>query len=250
MDELEEGELAPCGLHSVGCGDGGAEGLMQRATLPVAASAAGVPLTGEEYLYMVRQERLRLPAVCTASPVPEVQKTMAELVAVDGGVAISDSVRPGDDWVEQMLAAFAGDRQAWAAQADGAEADDSAARLPRASDESAWELFVGQTEPGVAVLGRMEHAVRVRLLLFASRWVDRDGTLTDPVYRWAYCLLVSMEEGLGFDDMSILRTLARSCRRVLATSGASIDWNLVSNLNALLTIVARFYGQSDLLQRA
>lgn len=256
--DLEEGELveeinesSTESLTESGNSDADKEELMQYAILPMKRPDSDVPMTGEEYLFLVRQERNRLPRVVTCQNVNSESISIDQIIKHESKSPLPADVQllPSKEWKEQMLEAYTKDRKTWADHIqeyeDGLN-DDEELTLPKMSDESAWEKFLNsEVEPSLAVFSTLGHVAKMRLLLYHSRWIE--SKLSDRHYRWIYCLLANTLEGLSAEDMSILRALCRRCIRLrFGINPDDIDWDYLSNLNAIIAIITVFYNQHDL----
>lgn len=257
IEDLEDGELDeaidPISELAKSAEDPECEELMQYAILPVEQMKGEVPMTGEEYLFMVREERNRLPKVATANLKSKVQKHISDLLPNHEEANCLSMFAPEEQWQQQVLQVFSKDRETWSTQFETEEFE-WIADIPAINDEIAWKNYIygseGQVEPSFEIFSELGHIAKMRLILYHHRWLEASATISINQYTWIYCLLVNTLEGLSAEDMSIIRALTRSCislRNRVANSSAEIDWDMVSHLNVIITIVGKYFRQTDLL---
>jgi len=232
------------------------EELMQRPNLPVIRPETDVPMTGEEYLYFVREERNRLPKVKTADKVRSEPKFLSELIKLEDFFkdAKNLTLLPDDEWEQATLDAFVQDRFTWSEQLENFDSTDSKEPfvLPALNDEQSWKRWLygrdsESREPSLPVMSELGHVAKMRLFLYHSRWIYADNVFEQKAYNWVYSLMCNTIEGLSSEDVSILRALARSCATIRSGINAlNFNADLLANLNAVITIVRKFYRQSDL----
>lgn len=254
-DDLEEGELdelAPLVLEN---SEDNNEELMQYAILPVAKMEGEVPMTGEEYLYLVRKERNRLPRIATADTFESTSKSLEDLVPSEElKNESSTSLKPDEQWQHQVISVFRNDRTIWSDQLEALEEEgkEGLINIPAINDEYAWNKYLygshAQIEPSFEIFSNLGHLPKMRLILYHHRWLESTDTISSGQYKWIYCLLVNTPEGISADDMSIIRALTRSCIKTRNLQSGEVDWDVVANLNAIITIVGLYFRQTDLLQ--
>ncbi|TDL29868.1 hypothetical protein BD410DRAFT_849973 [Rickenella mellea] len=136
---------------------------------------------------------------------------------------------------------------------------------PSVRKESEHVEFQGR-HPTPSLLNAMDNRYCVHLLMYFNHWMDvhlnqphpRSSTFSSLHGIWMFALLSRVDEQLSGDDMSQLRSLARSCmawiKDLKATSGpahslASEDTDSPLDEQAcwiVVTVIADFWKQHDL----
>lgn len=252
-ENLEEGEISELSEEQEkGVETEDAEELMQYAILPMQKPAAGgVPMTGEEYLFLVREERSRLPKVATAKVKLE-PKALSELIKDELSSLECIVGSKIEDWDVEVLEQFKRDRESWFTYLEdngdeGCDDDDETKiKLPAINDEQSWNRFLygrDALEPSQRVVVALGHQARMRLLLYHSRWLAQDDfEFLDSHYSWLYALLCCTPDGLSSEEVSILRTLARSCMAIERTRSFAVS----PGCKAIITVVRNHFMQVDL----
>jgi hypothetical protein len=261
IEDLEDGELDeavdfisdPISELSNCIEEPDGEELMQYAILPIERMKGEVPMTGEEYLFMVREERNRLPKVVTANLKSTAKKNISELLPNHEEASWLSRFAPEEQWQQQVIQAFVTDRETWSSQLD-TENFECITEIPAINDEIAWSHYLygseSKMEPSFQIFSELGHIAKMRLILYHHRWLEASGTLSVNQYKWIYCLLVNTPDGLSAEEMSIIRALTRSCiklRHREADPTKEIDWDILSNLDAIITVVGKYFSQTDLL---
>lgn len=252
--DLEEGELSEVSAEeheikrskeaTVDHNPNEEEELMQYPILPVRRPVRDVPENGEEYLFMVMEERNALPKVHTMKESSTKPKFLKDLLPKEKGSVETRYCELDQAWVNQVIATFMDDRKMWEGALD--DADEIDIELPRINDEVAWKkYFNDKPEPSLDFFVEAGHVLKMRLLLYYSRWLAQENGISQQRYLWLYCLLANTLEGISSDEMSIIRTLGKTCLS-LHTDTQKVG---AERLQAIVAIVARFFRQSDLIKR-
>lgn len=251
--EMEEGEI-PDEVGGVEdqslCSED--EEMELRAALPIASfsetfTVDSAPSTGEEYLCLVRQQRLALPKVASSPAVMLEPKPLEALISTSYACpATRKDLLPIREWEETMIQAFMQERESWRSHLT-MEYDSE--DIPSINDETGWRNFLysenNSKMPSLSIIGQLTHPAKLRLILYHSRWSQ--AGLTKEHFLWLQSLMANIELGLCSADLSILRSLAKQAIGQRAALTDPVDWELLSRLNAIIVIVGRVYQQSDLL---
>lgn len=253
MSELEDGEILDDSIST----DFKAEDLDAESEEEIACISAlpvasfnetfcpnSTPMTGEQYLCLVRHERSRLPRVRTAGNLIPDPKSIPDLTIPSNALDnhCPAELRPDKEWQESVLSQFYADKRAFEEFASS-----EIPSLPSINDEVTWKAIVEADEQVALSVYSLTLLGRLRLLLYISRWSSSSLQVSSQYYAWAYMLLVALEMGLCSDGISILRSLAKTCIRLRSVQVEPYDWPSISQLNAIITIVGLVYNQKDLL---
>jgi hypothetical protein len=251
--EAEEGEI----LDDVGSAEDQAvcsedEEMELKAALPIASFSGtftidSIPSTGEEYLCLVRQQRLALPKVASSPSAVLESKSLESLISTPyTSPATRPDLLPTREWEEAMVHGFMLERESWRSHLT---MDYGLEEIPSIIDETGWRNFLYSEHdpkmPSPSIIGQLTHPAKLRLILYLSRWSQ--AGLTKEHFLWLQSLIANIELGLCSTDLSILRSLAKKAIEQRAALTDPIDWDLLPRLNAIIVIVGRVYQQSDLL---
>ncbi len=229
MDEREEGELSSDESTSVEFEDD----LMQHTILPIHEPIGNIPKTGEEYLFMVKMERKSLPKVVSVSSYQPSPRTLSSLISF----TTIDAVEIDTDWQMQVLETFMHDREKWNLEVPLLYG------IPAISDWRTWKTLLAHGdqlyEPSVEILRSLTQASLIKLIDYHTIWIEEEGALSEFRYRWLYCLFANLSEAMGSDDVASLRSLVK-CLIKCSNRNYQID--------SIIVIVAKCYGQSDLIK--
>lgn len=243
---------------------------------------AKMPSSGYEYLRRVHLEARQCPDVVVADLDT---KTFSNRQTVHvnerpGWSPAPKGFAPSIDWQMQQAADFADVRQKFSqCKSQWVKVDSTSMILPKKNDSQGWCCLClgGQvsdkiscrkegsktevnkndaestsstnssqegTPPLLSILQHINQATLLQVLEYHVTWLEEIG-FSHQQGRWFYALLVCLEKPLLPETTSLLRTLARLC----ATLRASLDspyHDLISPLNLIITLVSRYFGQSDL----
>ncbi|KAF9959330.1 gem (nuclear organelle) associated protein 2 [Modicella reniformis] len=97
-------------------------------------------------------------------------------------------------------------------------------------------------QPQFLVLLNQGHLIQ--LLKYHVRWLAEDD-ITDHEGKWLYALLLKLDPLVEFDQVSLLRNLAKKCSRIRSHLNSELGSKLAT-VNMVITIVAQLFGQNDL----
>jgi len=241
-----------------------------------------LPSSGYEYLRRVHLEARQCPDVVVAD-LDTTSFSSRQTVHVNERTGWSPApagFAPSIDWQMQQAADFADVRQRLVHhKSKWGKVDSTAVVLPKKNDPLGWCCFclgeqvaskiswrkgsnknevdenlpesdspqkTGQegTLPLLSVLRHINQATLLQVLEYHVAWLEEIG-FSHHQGRWFYALLVCLEKPLLPETTSLLRTLARLCATLRATLESPYH-DLVSPLNLIVTLVSRYFGQSDL----
>ncbi|PJF19313.1 hypothetical protein PSACC_00758 [Paramicrosporidium saccamoebae] len=226
-----------------------------RGILPVAPMDAGfdpeaVPECGEEYLRLVRYQSERLPLVqLPEQPVVSTAKTrFEEYTRLDAVLNATDVEKLSTrEWADKVVETF----QSGCIK----DYDGSAEGWPVFGDTDGWHRHLyGQPseegavsiEPDDLLCSPPEQRQIHQLLRFHHKWTI--SGVTERQYRWIIRLLQCVDPRLSAKETSDLRELAIQCATLRTTSLTTmLDTDELFYVNGIISIIARVFGQSDLL---
>lgn len=244
-----------------------------------------LPSSGYEYLRRVHLEAMQCPDVVVANLDTNSfsSKQTVHVNERSGWSPAPAGFAPSIDWQMQQTADFADIRQRLVRhRSKWGKVNSSMVVLPKKNDPLGWCCFcLGDqvasriscgkesnkstqreeclsdsgslpsttqesegTPPLLSVLQHINQATLLQVLEYHVAWLEEVG-FSHNQGRWFYALLVCLEKPLLPETTSLLRTLARLC----ATLRASLEspyHDMVSPLNLIITLVSRYFGQSDL----
>ncbi|KAK2553919.1 Gem-associated protein 2 [Acropora cervicornis] len=213
---------------------------------------AKMPSSGYEYLRRVHLEARQCPDVVVADldtknfsnrQTVHVNEKFAQCksqwVKVDSTLMILPKKNDPLGWRCLCLGSQVSDKISCRKEGTKTEVNKNDAESPSSTNSSQEG-----TPPLLSVLQHINQATLLQVLEYHVTWLEEIG-FSHQQGRWFYALLVCLEKPLLPETTSLLRTLARLC----ATLRASLDsphHDLISPLNLIITLVSRYFGQSDL----
>ncbi|XP_071499075.1 gem-associated protein 2-like [Diadema antillarum] len=237
------------------------------------------PTTAEEYLLRVRSEARKTPDVVVAHLNRDTFRNK-QTVIVSNSTGFTPAPRgyaPTLDWQRQQAAAFSELRQRLVrVEARIAAEKREKVVLPRYKDEDSWCQFcLGRAfldrlrkkqgrppvkdeeenicdlvtlstpvPPLITIISSLDQAMVQKLLEYHVEWLETVG-FSIAQGCWLFALLSCLEKPLLADSTATIRTLSRHCATLRAVLESTNDDNLPP-LNLLISIIARYFDQTDL----
>ncbi|KAG0177619.1 gem (nuclear organelle) associated protein 2 [Apophysomyces sp. BC1021] len=182
----------------------------------------GIPVTGEDYLLLVRDQAKK----CAQTVVAEPPKTIEKL-NLPAHYQFTESTLPTESknvplptkaWQDHFVESFR------SYQEDRMSTQPKSHELPKTPDE--WHTLCYSTD-----IPLDEERLEIISSMSQSLWI--------------FSLLVHLDPVLTSDSISILRDLARVCIQLRNKKEAQDDQ--VARLNIIITIIAKVFGQADLV---
>ncbi|KAJ3020888.1 gem (nuclear organelle) associated protein 2 [Thoreauomyces humboldtii] len=102
-------------------------------------------------------------------------------------------------------------------------------------------------EPLLQRVCALTHDETMRLIQHHDRWLANANRITETEGQWLFALLVRLPSLLTTDELSILRDLCRTCRRIRASEPLlQPEDPRVASLNMVIAVVSTTYRQADL----
>ncbi|KAG0244627.1 gem (nuclear organelle) associated protein 2 [Actinomortierella wolfii] len=92
---------------------------------------------------------------------------------------------------------------------------------------------------------RLHQGQVIQLLHYHTKWLSSDN-LSDREGQWLYALFLRLDPLVESDEVSILRSVAKKCALIRSHMTRESGSKLAS-VNMVITLVARVYGQADML---
>ncbi|RDD45994.1 Gem-associated protein 2, partial [Trichoplax sp. H2] len=210
-----------------------------------------VPTSAEDYLMNVRHEANNCPDVVVAENFDSSRFNSRRTVNYTKSSSLLPTP-PSEEIQDFLIHTFSENRQKFMQYKAKFMKSNSKIDInfPAMKDENGWLTFcLGSNKhrgnpPTLALLASMKYAVLIKAFENLTEGFNQKE-FTDLFGQWLYALLVCVEKPLLPETTSMLRILARNCserRETLAT-----DDHLVSALNLIIVIVARYFSQTDLI---
>lgn len=275
-DDAEEGQVSSDSREEEGTDSEG--DWVLRAALPVAPmdeafDPQATPVSGEEYLRLVRYHDSLLPSAQSSgdASIPEglidVQFTGPEEPALIIAATAKDRL-PTLEWISGFMSVFA---QGCPTDSDLEDDGDVCEAWPSLGDEQGWRHHMyGPTsstdstpspppppkrlkptplEVDYFHLARPSQRQLMQLVKYHIRWFDDlFSTNAQRVYQWIIRLFQVLDPRVTSNQISILRQLALRAlvlRRDHPATAA--DDSTLFYLNGIIVIIAKRFGQLDLL---
>ncbi|XP_071960320.1 gem-associated protein 2-like [Antedon mediterranea] len=242
--------------------------------LPVSKDSGDLsqpPTSAEEYLRRVRLEAQACPDIAVANLEPGLltNKQTNVVSNLSGFIPAPRGFSPSVQWQLKEASNFAVLRQKINQEREKLlNTTENQPALPQPNDESGWcKLCLGNKAeqllkakrgvsstttdtdmqgvlPLFSIVAAMKQSTVIKILEFHIGWLQTLG-LGPKQGQWLYALLACLQKPLDPDAHSMLRTLARQCA-ALRASLETIDDDRLPALNLLITLVARYFDQTDL----
>lgn len=276
MSEVEEGQVSSergCGSEGEEFYDSDAEWTL-RGSLPVAPIDASfdpqaAPLSGEEYLRLVRYQNALLPAAQAVEGVSTTEGLVdSQLTNFDEFTQIkttTPSTRlPTAEWIRSFLTVF---EQGCLPESDLDDDDPPSDWWPALGDEQGWRqymypLIASSPVPLAKRVKTLTHLEPdffqgslpsqrqiMQLLKYHLRWFNfLFPANVQRAYQWIMRLLQVLDRRVTGNQVSILRQLALQTMRLrMHYSIQDQEERIVFFLNGILVAIAYRFGQMDLV---
>ncbi|KAI9311695.1 survival motor neuron interacting protein 1-domain-containing protein [Dichotomocladium elegans] len=220
-----------------------------KAALPVSKSEPelvnGQPVSGEDYLLLVRQQSKQCKQTITAPP-PKVISAISlpsKFRFFDTQQSASCAVLPDPAWQEGFAESFKSYQKHLQ---ETKRSVTTKVSLP--TDKAGWHAFLYENdgkEPDseeLNVIARLSQPNIIALLRYHVEWFTN---LSKAEALWIYALLLYLDPVMTAEHISILRDLARKC--IKARNEKKDHDDHVFRLNMIITIIAKVFGQIDLI---
>lgn len=206
----------------------------QRSVLPVGSFSKDFtdkdePTSGEQYLCLVRHQRIQLPKVEVAEPQDSLGKDLNLLVKTE-----ITSINVNREWATKYWTAYQEHRERFLIELDGvAEQEPEAFEF----DKAAWfcKLYNQSSGPTMSFLASLPQEIVLKLISFHVSWMkDLCPDKSELAATWLQALLMCLDLQLTSPELSVLRSLTKVIPRT-------------PMFNEIALVIARSYGQHDLI---
>ncbi|KAI8974468.1 survival motor neuron interacting protein 1-domain-containing protein [Pilobolus umbonatus] len=196
----------------------------------------GIPLSGEDYLLLVRQQAQKSANISTAPPPPVIKKanSLSQFLFSSNNES-NNKHTPSAEWSEaygQLFTAYQSSMQRKSKKKEKREIKTSAEVLEL--------LYPDNTAPSLSIISTFTQHTILRTLHFHIQWLKEERL--DQQCLCLYHLLVYLDSVLTSNNISKLRDLSRKCIELRESPSQHIG-----PLNIIITIIATAYGQKDLI---
>ncbi|CAM0142118.1 hypothetical protein VKS41_004179 [Umbelopsis sp. WA50703] len=220
-----------------------------------------IPTTGEDYLLMVRKQTRKVPAVVVAKPPPAKQQFSASNLPseyrfrTEQDSSTVENLLPKDAWRLTFTKRFEAVKESLSRQS---KFPATPTKLPHKNDRKQWHRFlygadvnaeetesIPGHEPNVNIIQRISQDVALKLLFYHIEWLE-GSIVTSKQATWMWALLTRLDKVMTSDQLSVLRDVSRKFISLRQGYQDPLDPSVIY-LNILITIIAKHFGQADLL---
>jgi hypothetical protein len=211
---------------------------------------SGIPLTGEEYLAIVRAEAREIPDVMVwENPCPDTLTETCSLLpsACDyfgsqNKHDIHSSLHPSKGWIAARIADFKRLRALISSS--------KAVTVPKRIAD--WRKFMYEQHevPRLPVLKTLTQSKTLKLLEMHIEWIENRKLFGRVMTQWIYGLLLNLDTLLEAGDQSMLRELmktVRAKRMDYIKDHRVLNQPIFVGLTLVIVIIGTEFGQRDLL---
>lgn len=224
---------------------------------------AAIPLLSEEteddlllrlarsYLVNVRNEATSLPSINFAD-LDGRRRTRHQKVTLTSSSS-GTLTRYKRAWNAMLLREFLGlkqdlEKHLQAVTADSLEASEESVTatfaLPSTSTEWRKMVFGHPPPPIYTLFCVIDHMTAIKLVIYFTKWVS--SNMNDNLSRWVFSLFLRVDNTLNDEETSILRDFAKKAIKI-RDLGTSLNQVTQFTVDMIVAIVARYYGQRDLV---
>ncbi|KAI9492865.1 survival motor neuron interacting protein 1-domain-containing protein [Zychaea mexicana] len=215
-----------------------------KSALPISKSKAqlvnGQPVSGEDYLLMVRDQANKYPKTVTAAAAPPPPSTNSSLPAsfafFQEPEPTSEFLLPDPVWQQEFANSFKIYQE---------YKQKNKPRKGKVTLPTNWRAHCYDSEADQERLNIIAHCSQRNILSLLRGFRDWLTEMTHTESLWLYTLLVYLDPVMMAQHVSVLRELARKCIKIRNTREMHDD-NVV-RLNMIITIIAKVFGQADMV---
>ncbi|KAL7324078.1 hypothetical protein PS15p_210645 [Mucor circinelloides] len=220
--------------------DNEADGDMSKSAIPLSKKEPdmvnGIPVSGEDYLLVVRRQAKKCAQTVVAPPPTKIKKVN---LPSHFQFFNSDTSKVKDQASNEWRKGFSKPFKSYQKHMQHNKTPSKTHKEITSIDE-AYKILYLQKQDIVAFIPTLSQHTILRLLQYHIQWLN---TATDIALKcqWMFSLLVFLDPVLTSKNISVLRDLSRECIKTRATAPQDL-----APLNIVISIIADVYGQSDL----
>ncbi|KAI9270737.1 survival motor neuron interacting protein 1-domain-containing protein [Phascolomyces articulosus] len=216
-----------------------------KSALPISKTKAqlvnGQPVSGEDYLLMVRDQASKCPKTMTAKapPPPPVKNTSlpASFAFFQETEITPEFLLPDPLWQKEYTESF---------KSYQTYKQNNKPRMEKVSLPSNWHAYCYKSDqPAQDQLDIIAHCSQKNIIKLLKNYRDWLTEMTNTESLWIFTLLVYLDPVMVAEHVSVLRDLARKCIKIRSIK-QSHDENVI-RLNMIITIIAKVFGQADMV---
>ncbi|CDH50601.1 predicted protein [Lichtheimia corymbifera JMRC:FSU:9682] len=217
-----------------------------RAALPISKTKAdlvnGQPVSGEDYLLLVRQQSKKCAQTVTAPPPKEKAKLSLppQFRFFESESNDTCLVLPEAEWQEGFVTYFKSYQEYAQSTKDQVKTNQVAP-----TQKAAWHTFCYSKMPSVEklnVVASLSQPVIITVLRYYTEWLE---DMSEGECLWIYTLLLYLDPVMTAEHTSILRDISRKCIKLRSDKKEHDEQ--VFRLNMIITIIGKVFSQADLL---
>ncbi|CAO3615397.1 unnamed protein product [Cunninghamella echinulata] len=205
----------------------------------------GIPVSGEDYLLMVREQANNCAQTVIAPPPAEQKKLdLPFSYQFTKETESNSNLIPKKEWQTVFISSF----QAFQKSKNNRKNHCNVTPL-KANTKQEWnELCTHDiSDTKIEAIALLSQKTIFKVLKFNNDWLQEvliNGKPWANYIIWIYSLLVYTDQVLTSKDLSILRDICRTCIKLRNHYEPNSDQ--VIQLNIIITIISQVYRQSDL----
>ncbi|CAO3617816.1 unnamed protein product [Cunninghamella blakesleeana] len=205
----------------------------------------GIPISGEDYLLMVRDQANKCAQTVIAPPPSEIKKlNLPFSYQFTKEKEIDSNLIPDKEWQTLFTTSF----QAFQKCMNDKKDQCSVTSIKAKTKQEWYEICANDiSEAKLEAIAHLSQQTIYRVLKFNNEWLQevlQNGKPWNHFVVWIYSLLVYTDQVLTSKDVSILRDICRTCIELRNKYEPNSDQ--VIQLNIIITIISQVYRQSDL----
>ncbi|KAL9559768.1 hypothetical protein MBANPS3_000243 [Mucor bainieri] len=197
----------------------------------------GIPVSGEDYLLVVRRQAKKCAQTVVAPPPTKTKKVN---LPSHFQFFNNDDSKVEDQASNEWRKGFSKPFRSYQKHMQHNKQPSNTHREITSIDE-AYKILYSQKQDIITFIPTLSQHTILRLLQYHIQWLS---TPTDIAVQcqWIFSLLVFLDPVLTSKNIAVLRDLSRECIKTRANASEHL-----APLNIVITIIADVYGQSDLL---
>lgn len=219
------------------------EANAKQAAIPLSKSnpelVNGIPLSGEDYLLVVRKQASQCAKTVVAPPPKVIKKVQlpAYFQFFSNDAQDNSKDRASEAWKKSYTASFVSYQRYMQNSKKSKETHKEITSI-----EEAYKILHTQSEAKSMIIPRLSQHSILRLLKYHIEWLNSKDNV-DDLLLCIFHLLLYLDPVLTSKNISILRDLSRECITLRSSKLSSS----IAPLNIIICIISTAFGQSDLV---
>ncbi|CAO3610708.1 unnamed protein product [Mucor hiemalis] len=199
----------------------------------------GIPLSGEDYLLVVRKQASQCAKTVVAPPPKVIKKVQlpAHFQFFSDDAQNTSKDRASEIWKKSYTASFVSYQKFMQNSKKSKETHKEITSI-----EEAYKILYIQSEQKSSIAPTLSQHSILRLLKYHIDWLNSKDNVDDQLL-CIFHLLLYLDPVLTSKNISILRDLSRECISLRSSKLSSS----IAPLNIIICIISTAFGQSDLV---